>query len=50
MLPSSELGLPRAVKDMETNGLKMPDEFTELSYEDGEMSGSGTKKWNSEDT
>jgi hypothetical protein len=27
------------------NGIKLPDECTELSYEDGEMSGSGIDKY-----
>jgi hypothetical protein len=36
--------------EMDDRGLKMPDEFTEFSYEDGELSGSGHKRWSSEDT
>ncbi len=34
---------------MEHNGLKMPDDYTELTYEDGELSGSGHRRFTSED-
>lgn len=34
----------------EHNGLKMPGEYTDLSYEDGEKSGSGTTRWVAADT
>jgi hypothetical protein len=32
------------------NGLKMPDEYTEFTYGDGELSGSGHRRWSEEDT
>jgi hypothetical protein len=34
----------------ETNGLKMPDDYTEFTYEDGEQSGSGHRRWSAQDT
>lgn len=35
---------------MVENKIKLPDEFVELSYEEGELSGSGNVKWTRTDT
>jgi hypothetical protein len=32
------------------HGLQMPDEYTEFSYEDGDLSGSGHRRFSSHDT